>query len=105
MEHNVNPGRDLSLPGFLLTGEEICCNMRVEPDGTRILWDEYKGAEYVYDSEGKVCGMVYEGETYYFVKNLQGGSVAVYALIDLSDHEKALYNLLCLCYIINSGIL
>ncbi len=49
--------------------------------------------------------MVYEGETYYFVKNLQGGSVAVYALIDLSDHEKALYNLLCLCYIINSGIL
>ncbi len=27
-----------------------------------------------------------------------------YTLMDLSDHEKALYNLLCLCYIINSGI-
>ena len=46
-------------------------------DGTRILWDEYKGAEYVYDSEGKVCGMVYEGETYYFVKNLQGDVISI----------------------------
>ncbi|MCI8611578.1 MAG: RHS repeat-associated core domain-containing protein [Clostridiales bacterium] len=46
-------------------------------DGTRILWDKYKGAEYVYDSEGKVCGMVYEGETYYFVKNLQGDVISI----------------------------
>ena len=46
-------------------------------DGTRILWDEYKGAEYLYDSEGKVCGMVYEGKTYYFVKNLQGDVISI----------------------------
>lgn len=34
-----------------------------------------------------------------------GTGLLDYTLMDLSDHEKALYNLLCLCYIINSGIL
>ena len=46
-------------------------------DGTRILRDEYKGVDYLYDSEGKVCGMVYEEETYYFAKNLQGDVISI----------------------------
>lgn len=46
-------------------------------DGTRLVRDGSTGAEYLYDSEKKVCGMVYNEEVYYFAKNLQGDVIAL----------------------------
>jgi len=46
-------------------------------DGSRLIKDGVTGAEYLYDSEKKACGMVYEGEVYYFAKNLQGDVIAL----------------------------
>ncbi len=43
-------------------------------DGTKILREYFGGRSIIpmYDSEDNVCGIVYNGESYFFVKNLQG---------------------------------
>ena len=52
-------------------------------DGTRLVRDEYNDVDYLYDSERKVCGMMYDEngdnrkEVFYFLKNLQGDVIAI----------------------------
>ena len=52
-------------------------------DGTKILCEAWKvnETEYsivpMYDNEDSVCGIVYNGEPYYFYKNLQGDVIAI----------------------------
>ncbi len=46
-------------------------------EGTKLIRDVHNGVDYVYDAEDQVCGMVYEGNAYYFYKNLQGDVIAI----------------------------
>ena len=48
-------------------------------DGTKILREVWDGNTLVplYDNEDSVCGIVYNGTPYYFVKNLQGDVIAI----------------------------
>ena len=46
-------------------------------EGTKLIRDAHNGVDYLYDAEDQVCGMVYEGNAYYFYKNLQGDVIAI----------------------------
>ena len=48
-------------------------------DGTKILKESWNGNTIIpmYDNEDAVCGIQYNGEPYYFFKNLQGDVVAI----------------------------
>ena len=48
-------------------------------DGTKVLKEVWGSNTIVplYDDEDSVCGIVYNGEPYYFVKNLQGDVIAI----------------------------
>jgi len=46
-------------------------------EGTKLIRDVHNGVDYVYDAEDQVCGMVYEGNAYYFYKNLQGDVISI----------------------------
>ena len=48
-------------------------------DGTKILREVWDGNTLIplYDNEDGVCGIVYNGTPYYFVKNLQGDVIAI----------------------------
>ena len=48
-------------------------------DGTKILKEAWGGNTLVplYDNEDSVCGVIYNGEPYYFFKNLQGDIIAI----------------------------
>ncbi len=48
-------------------------------DGAKILretWDD-KTLDVLYDNEESVCGIVYRGESYFFLKNLQGDIISI----------------------------
>ena len=48
-------------------------------DGTKVLKEVWGSNTLIplYDNEDSVCGIVYNGEPYYFVKNLQGDVIAI----------------------------
>ena len=48
-------------------------------DGTKILREEWCGniLTPIYDNEDSVCGIIYNGEPYYFLKTLQGDVIAI----------------------------
>ena len=48
-------------------------------DGTKILREEWNGNTLIplYDNEDSVCGIIYDGVPYYFLKNLQGDIIAI----------------------------
>ena len=48
-------------------------------DGTKILKEAWGGNTLVplYDNEDSVCGVIYNGEPFYFFKNLQGDILAI----------------------------
>ena len=48
-------------------------------DGTKILREEWNGNTLIplYDNEDSVCGILYNEEPYYFIKNLQGDVIAI----------------------------
>ena len=48
-------------------------------DGTKVLKEVWGSSTIIplYDDEDSVCGIVYNGEPYYFVKNLQGDVIAI----------------------------
>ena len=48
-------------------------------DGTKVLKEVWGSNKIIplYDDEDSVCGIVYNGEPYYFVKNLQGDVIAI----------------------------
>ena len=48
-------------------------------DGTKILRETWGSnvMDTLYDNEDNVCGIVYNGDAYYFLKNLQGDVIAI----------------------------
>ena len=45
----------------------------------------------LYDNEDNVCGICYNGDTYYFVKNLQGDVVSLVTKVKTEEDEEAKY--------------
>ena len=60
-------------------------------DGTKILKEEWNGNVLVplYDNEDSVCGIIYNGKPYYFIKNFQEDVICI---VDSKEKTVATYN-------------
>ncbi len=63
----------------ILRGQSYSSRHDYELDGTKILRETWGGYTLIplYDNEDAVCGIVYEGDAFYFQKNLQGDIIAI----------------------------